>query len=78
MCVCAPACNKVGWVSNFCHKYFVCKFLQCCVCVVSSRLHVDRGSKFIYGSVLCLKLGTYLPFTTTAAAAADYYYYYYY
>ena len=35
------------------------------LCIVSSRLHVGRGSKFIYGSVLRLKPGTYLPFITT-------------
>ena len=53
VCVCAHAKRLFGF-QIFYQKYFVCKFLECCVCIVSSGLHVDRTSKFIYGSVLCL------------------------
>jgi hypothetical protein len=31
-----------------CQIYFVCKFLHCCICTVSSRLHTDTASRYIF------------------------------
>ena len=31
-----------------CQIYFVCKFLHCCICTVSSRLNTDTASRYIF------------------------------
>jgi hypothetical protein len=51
VCVCVVAKSLVVF-QILCHKYFVCIFLQCSVCIVSLGLHVDRAPKLIYGLVL--------------------------